>query len=666
MARNLEDDRVPAARVHGWRTAHQVVLAAVLALLGLVVIPGDVVALGALASVPRGSGAEILLAGVWPPADLPWKWVVVVTVAGAVLVQSLLRWRSPGGLRHGPMARLVRLGLSLAVLGYILLVGILAVGQVGVRAECDASPWMQEEPPQQSNGGSADPGADAARKNELADAARQPPWCRTQRADLPLMNAALLPQEPVRLPVWALVLVGLLTYGPRLTHRYWLETLDALHSRDSDDGREPLPFQRDVLDTLAARIDARRREGRTVGLHGVWGSGKSTIVAMLPRALRQRFGPDRYRVVSWSAWTHQEDKDLEYSLFRALAMDPAVVRNAWHVIPWYRLVTWSAWSAVRTTVDVKLMKLEVETPRLQWTRHLCNVLACLEKVGVTPVLVIDELDRAHPEAVQTILSLTQRFLARPNLVTVLPYVPEQIRFKAFNPSQAKIPDLRSTMLAAFWQRRRRLYNHTDDLAPPSVGRDAAPSEPSGEQAPDMGAGDKPSPDGAGRTSSAGREGLHLHGLKSTRQFEMMLSLRAIQLDDDGIGDRLLAQLEQKYYPEPVRIPFPGGADIAALLGPGTTLGELFRDRFGLGEGNEAQRALRALADFARATWADLETKNWGRPIGGRASLRTIIRFAVTALDDVGGVTPPGLEPGGEMRAKMAISLALAVVWREGL
>lgn len=180
----------------------------------------------------------------------------------------------------------------------------------------------------------------------------------------------------------------------------------------------------------------------TVGIHGPWGSGKSTVLKLL----QAEFG-DKYVVVSTSPWEYEDHEDVKGTLIgevlTALA-DRAKGEQGWaknareRIQDLAKRVSWSrvglavARGAVTMSWDPEKL-LEAFTLQPKEPRSLIGFREEFEKLtasmeGVERVVVlVDDLDRCLPPAVVQTLEAIKLFLSVKKMVFVIAADKELVR-----------------------------------------------------------------------------------------------------------------------------------------------------------------------------------------------------------------------------------------------
>jgi hypothetical protein len=109
-----------------------------------------------------------------------------------------------------------------------------------------------------------------------------------------------------------------------------------------------------------------------------------------------------------------------------------------------RLKCWFQQLRLKTSAVEMDISLGVPLP---WQKYL-DKLAAITPSGF--VVVLDEIDRATPPMAQVAIAMIRRSLDKPGITVIVPYVPEQIRYKVFNPLLCETTDLQSSILADIW------------------------------------------------------------------------------------------------------------------------------------------------------------------------------------------------------------------------
>lgn len=209
----------------------------------------------------------------------------------------------------------------------------------------------------------------------------------------------------------------------------------------------PLAAHREEFVRALAKAVVGERAHGVIGLQGGWGAGKSRLVERLVAGFDSgEYGCDVV-AVSVNIWEYQNYGDLQWGVLQAVYAHPRSLQNhGWLDLPLWMLV--ANWMRLRVR-DFKLafggneVNGQAEL-RLPWQYHLEKAVARQRRRSRNVLLVLDEIDRGDAVAVQSVLTLLRRSLNLPGVVAVVPYVPEVVREKAFNPLALALPDLIAT------------------------------------------------------------------------------------------------------------------------------------------------------------------------------------------------------------------------------
>ncbi len=298
-----------------------------------------------------------------------------------------------------------------------------------------------------------------------------------------LLFQAVVGYDVLSIVALTLVLFPVLTVAPRLLYLCGLageRYLDLFVFRKNAAILDPLPFQESSLRQLwqitvgMTADDARSRRGggalrggatedapslsdpETVALVGTWGSGKSTILSIFQDQAQDGQAP---AVVYFNAWRHQADALPEFSLYREIIQTWLVVwPYGWLRVPVIRYYFSLLPLLFELTFDSGVGKIkfgssrrEIHAPtvprQLFWQECLRDLARAIGKRRKRLVVIVDDIDRCAHIGAQTYISLVRRFLSVDGVTIVVPFVREQLQFKAFRPDQILIGDLMSTARA---------------------------------------------------------------------------------------------------------------------------------------------------------------------------------------------------------------------------
>ncbi|HEY7073631.1 MAG TPA: P-loop NTPase fold protein [Acidimicrobiales bacterium] len=254
-----------------------------------------------------------------------------------------------------------------------------------------------------------------------------------------------------RVILYAVALVGAAYVTAKLILLHHLAVISETNRSPRCPAGDLLPSQQRARARIVEAVEATREAGGgAVQLVGRWGDGKSYVVHTLPDALDKR----RFDVVFLDIWQLQARSTLDLAFYEALLARPSmlfpfgwlnypVLMLAPSIIDNSRSIRTAIKKGAEVEVQLRLPRLvnqdafEVRTNKAK--RHL--------------VVVLDELDRATPEAVQGALTILHRALLVGKVTVVMPYVQEIIEAKAFSPLFPSLPDLGSTHAALLYQQK---------------------------------------------------------------------------------------------------------------------------------------------------------------------------------------------------------------------
>lgn len=218
-----------------------------------------------------------------------------------------------------------------------------------------------------------------------------------------------------------------------------------------------LDGQKKAIDTIEGMVSKLngRCPGVLLGLKGQWGDGKSYVLFSAKETLED--GSKDVAVVSLNIWEHQRELDLHFALVKAVLSHPRVLARCVDAYPVQLLFVPLLMALIRMlpkgwslNFEVSRLALKASVPvsiPLPWQGGFRRVADAAAGQGLKLVVILDEIDRAEPEVAQAAMTMTRRALDLPGVLTILPYVEAQIRYKVFNPITAVSPDLRATMFA---------------------------------------------------------------------------------------------------------------------------------------------------------------------------------------------------------------------------
>lgn len=220
----------------------------------------------------------------------------------------------------------------------------------------------------------------------------------------------------------------------------------------TDDEFIALPSQQHAIAALSNLLmPSHVRDGRIISLKGAWGVGKTTILLQLRDRLEREgcFAP-----VWINVWRTETETELHMAFYEDMLHTPAVFRECWLALPW--LLPRLSFLLRRMVRSVRLAfkngNLEAEAtfqaevplaltvqPQIEWIANR------MRRAGVGVVVILEELDRATPIVTKHAIAATERSFKLPGVTVILPYVPDHLWNKVFNPLDPAPADLDSSM-----------------------------------------------------------------------------------------------------------------------------------------------------------------------------------------------------------------------------
>jgi len=237
--------------------------------------------------------------------------------------------------------------------------------------------------------------------------------------------------------------------------RYTGRALDGLPAGSAAAEPRLLSSQQGLVDELTRNVlsDGIDEAPRLIALKGGWGSGKSFLLQVFRRRLESgQKSAGKVVVVHVDIWRHSTERDLHLALFEALLSHPdvppfpALFRYPMALIP-VLLLRYFSRVFQQGQIEVSGLKVALTLPVLLWQQSLEHAVAVSRRRGRRVVWILDEIDRCSPELAQGAVALARRALSLPGCIVILPYVPEQLRYKVFNPLRLTRPDIDSTLQA---------------------------------------------------------------------------------------------------------------------------------------------------------------------------------------------------------------------------
>ncbi len=334
------------------------------------------------------------------------------------------------------------------------------------------------------------------------------------------------------------------------------------------------------------RRDHAVLSAKLLAVRGVWGSGKSTLIQGMFRALHQDSKAHAALVpVYLNAWREESADDLHYRVVSTLAQHPRVfacARNRLSPRLLNRLAFdrdgWWPWRLKELTTGVKAawkgsqvdtegnaaVKWELPAP-LDFQRDLECIVSALLEHGLQLVLFVDEIERGSREAAQAMVVLLRRSFDLPGVHLVVPFVPHIMDAAVFNPVGQMGPELRAAAEAVLYADGTLRQQAMD-----AVGRKLeqtlqaavfkAPAPAATAAAASATAAPPPPPPGPGSPLAAvGVPEAALHGMFSA------YLLKGYLLQDQDQRDVLLNRMQEKYFGSMRMVPRPSAGDLAAFV-----------------------------------------------------------------------------------------------------
>jgi hypothetical protein len=212
---------------------------------------------------------------------------------------------------------------------------------------------------------------------------------------------------------------------------------------DNPSAIDLLGFQTVAAPILAA-LNAPDLDPVTIGVHGPWGSGKSTVLKLIDLTLRE---DSRYILVSTNPWEYEDHDDVKGTLIaavldaleeRASGDQPWATQARERVVQLARRVSWArvgtavakgavtmAWNPSEL-LDAFALKPEEPRSLVGFREEFAKLVGGLEGVDRVVVLV-DDLDRCLPTAVVQSLEAMKLFLSVKRMVFVIAADQELVR-----------------------------------------------------------------------------------------------------------------------------------------------------------------------------------------------------------------------------------------------
>jgi len=231
-----------------------------------------------------------------------------------------------------------------------------------------------------------------------------------------------------------------------------------LHSDAPVADRDYLKFGRYVTPLADILCQPAPTTPLTIGIFGVWGSGKSTVLAQLDRELQKReeAGGQKFLRVPFNAWLHRKEPNMLvpvlHALHAALAERPAAKFKASAEKIANVLLRLGAGLFLKTITADKVSvddlekleavyvkgKMQVESELRNLRSKLQEEATALADDDIRLVFFIDDLDRCEPDQMIDLLDSMKIFLDLQNAFFVIAADKEvidrgvEIRFGKFN------------------------------------------------------------------------------------------------------------------------------------------------------------------------------------------------------------------------------------------
>lgn len=194
-----------------------------------------------------------------------------------------------------------------------------------------------------------------------------------------------------------------------------------------DPNDDVLRYKRYVVPIVGILTNPQAETPFTIGIFGNWGSGKSTVLKLVERGLRQKPYEDKFLFVQFNAWLHRKEPNVLIPLLHALH-DELAKRPSQRFIDSAKKITEVL---IRLGADVLLKKMTVDAVDLDMLeklekqyqekkgqveseiRRLRDILQeellSIGQDGTRVVFFVDDLDRCEPDQIVDVLECLKLF-----------------------------------------------------------------------------------------------------------------------------------------------------------------------------------------------------------------------------------------------------------------
>jgi len=206
---------------------------------------------------------------------------------------------------------------------------------------------------------------------------------------------------------------------------------------------------------------------------GIGVADRVTTSVLGDELARRRSGgskrPEKVIFVKTDGWRFTTEAELHWGLLEALLTHPDVpprfrflirttnlFRYPFVVLPVYVI---RACQCIFSRGQVTLpggAGFTFAMSGMLWQGQLEAAIDKIRDDGGIVVWCLDEIDRSSSEMAQAAITMVRRYLSFPGVITIVPYVKNQLHYKVFNPLQPTRPDLEATIfsvLSADWMQK---------------------------------------------------------------------------------------------------------------------------------------------------------------------------------------------------------------------